>query len=247
MELTVAAPAGPQNYAHLDLAGMSRYLDRFNLMGYDYAGVWAQPAAHQSNLYPSPNAAHNVSTPFSTDAAVRDYLAAGVPAHKILLGMPLYGRAFLGTEGMGLNYTAGVGQGSWEQGVYDYKALPLQGAVERMEEGVGGSWSWDEAKGMVVSYDTPALTGVKSKYIRDRGLGGAMWWEASGDKSGHGSLIAAVSAAALVKRWGCVCMCADQMQAYQRLGGAAAMDQTMNTLSYPASKYDNLRAGMPNN
>ena len=34
----------------------------------------------------------------------------------------------------------------------------------------------------MVSYDTPQNAAEKVAYIEDRGLGGAMWWESSGDR-----------------------------------------------------------------
>jgi hypothetical protein len=42
-ELTIACPAGPQNYEKMDLKGMDRYLSFFNLMAYDFAGSMSVP------------------------------------------------------------------------------------------------------------------------------------------------------------------------------------------------------------
>lgn len=149
-ELSIAAPAGKSNYRNLPLDRLAGALDFINLMGYDYTGAWANAASHQANLYSSQS--NPSSTPFNTHAVINDYIAAGVPSHKIVLGSPLYGRAFTNTTGLGKPYQ-GVGAGDWENGIWDYKNLPKAGAQVLYDQEAGGSYSWDPANGgTLISY-----------------------------------------------------------------------------------------------
>lgn len=218
--LTVACPAGAQNYEKLHLKDMDKYLDFWNLMAYDYAGSWDAHAGHQANLIPSER--DPASTPFSTVKAVEHYRSRGIASSKIVMGMPLYGRAFASTDGPGKPFS-GTGEGSWEQGVWDYKVLPQKGAKETDDVGIGASWSYDREKRLMVSYDTKDMAWHKAEFVKDRCLGGAMWWESSGDKLGEDSIIGSVHEAFGMKR----------------------LDRSNNTLTYPKSKYDNLRNGFP--
>jgi chitinase len=193
---------------------MDRYLDFWNLMAYDFSGSWDSVAGHQANLEPSHS--NGKCTPFSTQRAVEYYKSKGVPGHKIVVGMPLYGRAFEGTDGLGCGYS-GVGQGSWENGVFDYKVLPLAGAEERFDEEAKASYSYDPAKKQLVSYDTPNMARMKAEWIKCHGLGGAMWWESSADGEGERSLIKTV------------------------VGELGCLDKGENCLDYPQSQFENLK------
>lgn len=213
---------------------MTPLLDFYNLMAYDYAGSWDQNAGHQANIVPSESKPN--STPFSTKAALDYYTGeGGVPANKIILGMPIYGRAFANTDGPGAPFS-GVGEGTWEQGVYDYKVLPQDGAKETNETlengGCGASWSYDSGKRMMISYDTTDMSKVKAQYVKDQGLGGGMWWETSADKGGkeadpgQGSLIGTF------------------VEAVAGSNGDGLL-KSQNSLDYPESQYDNLKAQFP--
>ena len=216
--LTTASPAGPINYRVLHLAEMSKYIDAWHLLSYDYAGSWSAVTGHDANLYPSfsnPNA-----TPFSTEKAVADYIAAGVQPRKIVIGIPLYGRSFEQAPGLGRGFT-GVGSGSWQNGVWDYKDLPREGAVEFLDTEAGASYSYDSGTQEFISYDNVAEANIKATFIKNKDLGGAFYWESSSDKNSTGSLITAIAK------------------------GLGSLDQSENQLSYPASQYANIKSGMP--
>ncbi|TVY81616.1 Chitinase [Lachnellula suecica] len=217
--ITIASPAGSVNYNILQMPQMDQYLDAWHLMAYDFAGSWSTDSGHDANLYPS--SSNPNSTPFNAQQAITDYIAKGVPANKIVMGLPLYGRSFEGTAGIGQPYT-GIGSGSWENGVWDYKALPKAGATVSFDSESSGTYSYDASSQELISFDDPNQAKIKATYIESKGLGGAMFWESSGDKNGTDSLISTVA------------------------GSFGNLEQSQNTLSYPASQYANMVAGMPN-
>lgn len=186
-------------------------------MAYDFAGSWSDHSGHDANLYA--NTENPNATPFNTDDAVKAYIAGGVPANKIVLGMPIYGRSFQKTDGIGKTFS-GVGSGSWENGVWDYKDLPKSGASMQCDNVAKGCYSYDSSTKELISFDTPNMISTKVDYLKGKGLGGSMFWEASADKKGSDSLIGTSRS------------------------GLGTLDSVQNYLVYPNSKYDNIKNGM---
>ncbi|KAG5928874.1 Endochitinase 1 [Claviceps africana] len=216
-QLSIAAPAGPENYRKLHMASLGQILDFVNVMAYDFAGSWSNYSGHDANLYPDPG--NPSATPFNLDDAVEAYIQGGVPARKLVLGMPIYGRSFQNTAGIGKLYS-GLGGGSWENGVWDYKVLPKAGATVKYDSVAKAYYSYDDSTKELISFDTPSMIKEKVRYLRQKGMGGSMFWEASADRKGLDSLIGT---------------------SFSSLGG---LDSTDNLLDYPDSQYSNIRKKM---
>jgi chitinase len=189
--LTIAAPAGPRTFANLELDRIHAYLDWINLMTYDFHGGWDAATNFNAPLYASskdPTADETIRKHFNVDSAVKAYLAAGVPAEKIVVGVPFYGRGWGGVKNVndGLYQPKGPGlpRGTWEDGVWDYKDLAANyvGKYRRhWHDEAKVPWLFDEKGGRMISYDDPESVKIKGEYIRDHKLGGAMFWELSAD------------------------------------------------------------------
>ncbi|MFV2019499.1 glycosyl hydrolase family 18 protein [Micromonospora sp. LOL_023] len=170
-----------------DYAGAAGNLNWIMPMTYDYFGAFnAQgPTAPHS---PLTSYAGIPQQGFWSDAAIQKLKSKGIPANKLLLGIGFYGRGWTGVSQTTPGGTAtGAAPGTYEQGIEDYKVLkntcPVTGTVGGTAYAKCGSNWW--------SYDTPATIGGKMSYARGQGLGGAFFWELSGD-TGNGELVAAI-------------------------------------------------------
>ncbi|MFD3953908.1 glycosyl hydrolase family 18 protein [Streptomyces albidoflavus] len=170
-----------------DYAGAAQYFDWYNVMTYDFFGAWDKtgPTAPHSAL----NSYSGIpKADFHSAAAIAKLKAKGVPASKLLLGIGFYGRGWTGVTQDAPGGTAtGPATGTYEAGIEDYKVLkntcPATGTVGGTAYAKCGSNWW--------SYDTPATIKTKMTWAKDQGLGGAFFWEFSGDTAG-GELVSAM-------------------------------------------------------
>ncbi|KAI4248359.1 MAG: hypothetical protein LQ352_005930 [Teloschistes flavicans] len=262
-QLAVAVTANPKPYFVGHFNAMDQYLDYWNLMAYDYAGSFNNHTGHASNLYPSHS--NPSSTPFSTKRALDTYLGAGLSRSKIILGMPLYGRAFLHTTGMGKPYL-GVGSGSPNQdpGIWDLHALPLatnssQSTQEIYDNEVSASYSLTTyapptANSSTSNYSnltttTTTASSPNSSTTNSTGTTTIITYDtlrSSAQKAafiianGLGGAMFWESAGDAVGKGSLI---AAVVGALTQHGGVGGLDQSDNWVRYPMSRYVNVRAG----
>ncbi len=140
--LTIATVA---NANYIDFRSCVKYLDLVNAMTYDMGN----PPQHHSALYPSENSGW-----VTTSEGIEAHLNAGVPAHKLVVGMPLYGR---GERQFPEGYTI-----EWD----DVAQVP---------------YIADAEGNLINGYDNPRSLAIKCQYLLDKGLRGAMYWEYGDD------------------------------------------------------------------
>lgn len=182
--LTIAGGASAAYVAHTDLGAAQQYLDFVNIMTYDFAGSWSDSTGHHTNLFPSAAA----GAP-AVDAAsgVARYIAAGVPPEKIVLGVAFYGRWWAGVqpEGNGLFQPASDTTGAFSYDTLRRAYIDRNGYVRHWDEAARAPYLWHPEAGVFITYDDEASLRHKARYVKQRGLGGVMYWEHSHDPSGR--------------------------------------------------------------
>lgn len=195
--LTIAAPANPAIIAHFDVPAIWPVLDWINLMTYDLRGPWGDPfTGFNAPLYADPlePVAEPVRSQWNVAAAVHNYLQLGVPADRLHVGMAFYGRGFGNVpvnsqNGLYQTYAGPSTPGTWENGVYDYTDLATNyenqaGWLKSWHETARVPWLWHAGQRKFVGYDDPRSIAEKAFFLQQRQLGGAMFWELSGDRQG---------------------------------------------------------------
>lgn len=229
-QITIAVPGSAfglsRIYTHLrDIAQQADYLQ---LMTYDLHGPWDQQTHHQAHLFAEKDEAlfhHPLRAlapaslsaadkdrlyppmfAMTIDAAVQQYLTGGVPAHKLVMGIPFYGRAFYqtGSANQGLfqpfvtqagdHYTGPKDllpgcvscERSGDPRIPDYADLvsllrSKQGYQALFSDASQASWIWHPERRVFITYDSARVVQRKMRYIREHGLAGAMAWQLGGD------------------------------------------------------------------
>lgn len=104
--------------------------DQLNIMNYDYHGGYdaGSPAYFQANFdfINTGNNSVGKENGWSIKNSVDAYIALGVPAKKLVVGIPLYARTMQvpeSTNGGLFSKVIGAGFGDYEKGILDYKCI----------------------------------------------------------------------------------------------------------------------------
>lgn len=174
--LTTATGADTSFVSHTELGKAQRYLDYVNIMTYDLYHGNDKTTGHHSNLNQS---AKGNQSRNSTVDAVNGHIRAGIPAEKIVLGLPFYGRGWADVTNRdnGL-YQPSTGKHSFishDELAADY--INKNGFTRYWDADAKAPYLWNPTTRMFISYaDEEAMT-HKLNYVRATGLAGVMFWE----------------------------------------------------------------------
>jgi chitinase len=181
--LTAALPAEEEYYKNFELKQISRYLDYVSIMAYDLHWNSEPTTNFHSALFHDP--ADPSKPPLDKrygDYAVHGFLQAGVPATKIVFGVPFYGKGWEGVTkdiNHGL-YQPAVAPAQTGGSYRELKDLPPEADRKYSSKAVTCTVL---SNAVFWSYDCPQALHKKMAYIKHHRLGGVMFWELSHDSA----------------------------------------------------------------
>jgi len=177
--LSTAVADGPF-VSGVDLAAANHYVDWFNMMTYDFCNSMTPDTCHHTGLHASKLAPGNART---TGRAVRQFLAAGVPSSKLVIGAAFYARVFSGVDpahdGLYQPYRKFVGEIPWPKLKAEF--IGKQGFVRHWDARADAAWLWNAGTHTFITYDDPESIAAKAAFVKAQHLGGIMYWEQSLD------------------------------------------------------------------
>jgi chitinase len=202
--LSIFAPAGSQNYSNIELASAAQQLDFLNVQSYDMHGTWESTTNHASPLYDSP-LDPSFGDGFDIEDTIVAYLNGGVPASKLLVGMPFYGYGWTGVPDIrhGL-YQSSTGPAPTPagdvletNGQATFSTLQtLTGFTHYFDKVSIAQWIYNPTTQTFWTYDTTNTVHLKMEYVNTRvpgGLGGAFFWAFKDDDT-HATMVKAMAA-----------------------------------------------------
>jgi chitinase len=179
--VTTAVGGSMAYIEHTEMDKVQLYTDYINIMSYDYDGD--SISSHHTNLYTSSGYEHLSSA----DKSVQNFIAAGVPPGKIVMGVAFYGK--------GRQLDSSVSKGLYSKflkrirgGGYTYlkdSVVNQNGYKRYWDKKAKAPYLFNSEKKVFITYDDEKSINEKCKYIKKYDLAGAMFWEYSSDKNGY--------------------------------------------------------------
>jgi chitinase len=181
MLVTMALSANPATIRWLDTAFLVETMDWINVMTYDYAGDWTNYAGHHSPLHASSK--QPGPSPFSTELTMR-YLVKqrGLPANRLAVGIPLYGRGFNVAEPYASTGDALKGRAPGGDYSEICKLQTEGGWVRKWDDETRNPWLISTKEAAVISYDDAESVAIKTEWAMKQQFRGVFFWQIRADR-----------------------------------------------------------------
>jgi chitinase len=181
--LSIAAGASDDFLAHTEMRQVARAVDTVNLMAYDYYEPGSEPrTGNHAPLYTDPADPKHISA----DASVRQFESEGVPARKIVLGVPFYGHVWgnVPPANHGLFQPGSPVPNAFARYRDIVGSMLGQGFTRYWDSSASAPYLYNAQNHQFISYEDPESLALKCTYVQRMHLGGVMFWEYDGDASG---------------------------------------------------------------
>lgn len=178
--LTIAA-GGTESYLKgVEAQEIIKYLDYIQLMTYDLRGASQLVTGHHTNVFES----KFDSCRASVDSAVKDFMAAGIPAEKLVIGAAFYSRIWTGVPNdnnglIQMGKTPGVAGPNYGELVENY--INKNGYTRHWDDSAKAPYLYNGDA--FISYDDEESIAHKVTYAKDNNLLGLMYWQYSSDST----------------------------------------------------------------
>ena len=176
--LTIAGGAGNTYTNNVELSSIHPYLDYATIMTYDLHGTWDTYTDIHAPLYSNTDVSPQYKA--SIDSSINAWKQASFPMDKLVMGIPFYGYLYSSVNDVnhGL-YQTFFGANSISYGQIAASYLNQPGYIRYFHSQSMVPWLYNGST--FISYEDVQSIGIKTDYIKSKGLGGAMIWELSQD------------------------------------------------------------------
>lgn len=178
--LTIAAGADSSYLNKIEPQKVAGIVDHIFLMAYDYHGSWDRYADLNAPLYTPTESTPQYKS--SVNDSVQAFLNKGIPAGKLVLGMPFYGRLYQGVKSAN-NGLYSVFSSSRSVTYREISSTYLKDSSYAKFRHSQAQVPTLYGKGSFLSYDDPQSIAAKALLAKSKGLAGFGAWELSQDSN----------------------------------------------------------------
>lgn len=174
---------------------IAQNLDWVNVMCYDYHGSWDTSATG------APAALYDPSSNVTTSYGIRSWVESGLPSHKVVMGMPLYGRSWILSSGNDTRIGAPAVAAGPKQKLSDETGVMFYSEIRDFIKEKNGTEVFDKetvsaysyAGDLWVGYDNKESVVAKVEFAKQKALLGYFFWAISQDSNWTLSIAASES------------------------------------------------------
>lgn len=191
-ELSITYNASQKHHGSIDWPKVSPLLSTVYLMSYDFHGPWSNIVVHHTNL----NETSLTPEGLSVSSQVKHLREQSVPAKKILVGSPFYGRGWKGVDNASITSLEalkaaeinGLSSSITESGFISFNDISRhfleknkKGFLYYYDQQAEAAVLYNPTSKDYISFESPRSAKAKAIYVKQQQLAGVFVWEVTAD------------------------------------------------------------------